>query len=232
MTTHAKKQEKVKDSLNKVTAPLSPKEAVAKVKELAFAKFDETVDVDVNLGIDPTKPEQSVKGSLVLPNGTGKKIRILAFAKGDQAEVAQKAGADYVGTTDLADKILAGWLDFEYVVATPDLMGLVGKLAKVLGPRGLLPNAKNGTVAFDLQPIVAELKKGKLFFKNNKNGQVHLTIGKKSFGADKLHENLMAFAKALVSSKPSAAKGQFIKKMTVSSTMGPGIPVSLEEILK
>ena len=231
MATHGKKYDKARELIKDLNA-VNPKEALSKIKQLAFAKFDESVDVDVNLGIDPSKPEQAVKGSVVLPFGTGRKIKILVFAKGDYAEKAQKAGADYVGATDLADKVTAGWIDFDYVIATPDLMGLVGKLAKILGPRGLLPNVKTGTVTFDISNIITELKKGKVFFKNSKAGQVHLSIGKVSFDENKLSENFLVFVKALIAARPSSAKGQFIKKMTVSSTMGPGIEISLDEVLK
>lgn len=232
MATHGKKYEKARELAKEVNAPLGIKEALIKVKELAFAKFDESVDVDVNLGIDPSRPEQAVKGSVVLPNGTGKSIKILVFAKGDHADKALKAGADYVGNTELADKISGGWIDFDYVIATPDMMGLVGKLAKILGPRGLLPNVKTGTVTFDLENIIKELKKGKIFFKNNKSGQVNISIGKVSFDADKLYDNFIAFAKALLASKPASAKGHFIKKMTISSTMGSGFTISLDEVLR
>lgn len=231
MATHGKKYEKAHELVEGVTV-LPIKQALSKIKEVAFAKFDESVDVDINLGIDPSKPEHAVKGSVILPNGNGKSIKILVFAKGDYADKALKAGADYVGTTDLADKILAGWLDFSYVVATPDMMGLVGKLAKILGPRGILPNAKTGTVTFEIENIVKELRRGKTFFKNNKNGQLHLSIGKVSFDVDKLYDNFVSFVKALLAAKPASAKGNFVKKMTVSSTMGPGIEVSLDEIVK
>lgn len=232
MAMHGKKYEKANELAKEVGTTLPIKEALTKVKQVAFAKFDESVDVDVNLGIDPTRPEQAVKGSVILPHGTGRKVKILVFAKGDHADEATKAGADYVGTNDLAEKITSGWIDFDYVIATPDLMGFVGKLAKILGPKGLLPNVKNGTVTFELGNIIKELKKGKIFFKNNKSGQVHLSIGKVSFDADKLYDNFIAFARALLISKPSSAKGQYIKKMTVSSTMGPGFEVNLDEILR
>lgn len=229
MTTHGKKYEKAFEQVKSSGHVLASKEALNKVKAVAFAKFDESVDVNINLGIDASKADQAVKGSVTLPNGTGRNIKVLVFAKGDYADKATKAGADYVGTTELADKISAGWIDFDYVVATPDMMGPVGKLAKVLGPKGLLPNAKNGTVTFDLANIITELKKGKIFFKNDKTGQINLAIGKVSFDSNKLYENFSAFMKALLSSRPAGAKGQFIKKITVSSTMGPGIEVSLDE---
>ena len=166
----------------------------------------------------------------MLPHGIGKKVTVIVFAKGEYAEEAMKAGADYVGAEDLVEKIEAGWMDFNYAVATPDLMGLVGKVAKILGPRGLLPNKKTGTVTFDVAITVKDLKKGRLFFKNDKNGIVHFTVGKISFPADKLHQNVTAFIKALSASKPASSKGKFIKRMTVTSTMGPGIRVNADEV--
>ncbi|MBT3456183.1 50S ribosomal protein L1 [bacterium] len=205
--------------------------AIEKIKELAFVKFDESLDIDINLGIDPSKGDQVVRGSVMLPHGTGKKVRVLVFAKGDHAEQASSAGADYVGAEDLIEKITSGWMDFEYAVATPDLMGIVGKVARILGPRGLLPNKKNGTVTFDVDKIVPELKKGCVFFKNDKGGLVHLSVGKISFDKAQLVENVTAFFKSLVASRPPAAKGKFVKKMTLSSTMGIGVPINHEEIL-
>lgn len=205
-------------------------ESLAKVKELAHAKFDESVDAHINIGIDPSKGEQAVRGSVLLPFGTGKKVRVIVFAKGDYAEQAKKAGADFVGTDDLIEKIVAGWLDFDYAVATPDIMGAVGKLAKVLGPKGLLPNKKIGTVTFDVADIVQDLKKGRVFFKNDKSAIVHFSFGKKSFDVKQLQENIHAFLKALASSKPPTSKGKFIKKITITATMGPSIPVNLDEI--
>jgi large subunit ribosomal protein L1 len=207
-------------------------QALSKVKELTYVKFDESVDVDIVLGIDPSQGDQTVRGSVVLPHGRGKKIKVLVFAKGDYADAAQKAGADYVGAEDLVEKIQNGWLDFNYAVATPDLMGMVGTLAKFLGPRGLLPNKKLGTVTFDVDHVVRELKKGQVFFKNDKNGLVHFSFGKVSFDVNKLQENLSAFVKALLSSKPASSKGKFLKKMVISSTMGVGIQVSPDEVLR
>ena len=211
---------------------LSVAESVSKVKELAFAKFDESVDVHISLGIDPTKGDQSVRGSILLPHGRGKDVKVLVFAKGDHVDQAKSAGADYVGDQDLIDKISGGWMEFDYAVATPDMMGVVGKLAKILGPRGLLPNKKTGTVTFEVGSVVKELKKGKAFFKNDKSGLVHFNFGKVSFDAEKLKENLSAFVKALVASKPATSKGKFLKKMTISSTMGVGIPVNPDEFLR
>jgi large subunit ribosomal protein L1 len=224
-----KKYEKAREALNQKQVFLA-QEGIAKMKQVAYARFDESVDVNVNLGIDPSKGEQVVRGSLLLPHGIGKKIRVVAFAKGEHADEAKKAGADYVGFEDLIEKIEGGWLDFDYAVATPDLMATVGKLAKFLGPRGLLPNKKSGTVTFDIEAAVADLKKGRLFFKNDKNGIVHFCFGKVSFTPEKLYENLSAFMKALMGSKPATSKGKFIRKATISSTMGPGFNINADEL--
>ncbi len=207
-------------------------EAVALMKQKAYAKFNESVDADVNIGIDPSKGDQVVRGSVTLPHGTGKKVRVIVFAKGEHLDKALKAGADVVGLEDLIDRISAGWMDFEYAVATPDVMGVVGKLAKQLGPRGLLPNKKVGTVTFDVDQVVRELKSGRAFFKNDKNAVVHFSLGKVSFGVDELKNNVRAFLKALALSKPASSKGKFIKKITLSSTMGVGFNVALEDFLK
>ncbi len=207
-------------------------DAIKRIKEKAYAKFDESVDVDINVGIDPSKGDQVVRGSVMLPHGNGRKVRVIVFARGQYAEAAIAAGADEVGLEDLIDKINAGWLDFEYAVATPDVMGTVGQLAKLLGPRGLLPNKKVGTVTFEVAHIVKELKSGRTFFKNDKNAVVHFTLGRVSFDKDKLAENIRAFVKALVTSKPASSKGRFIKKITLSSTMGLGTSVHVEELIK
>lgn len=231
MAKHGKKYEKAFSGI--VAGEILPiKGALEKVKNLAYAKFDESVDVDVNLGIDPSKGDQVVRSSVLLPFGRGKKVKVLVFAKGDYAEQASKAGADYVGAEDLVEKIESGWLDFTYAIATPDLMGLVGRLAKQLGPKGLLPNKKVGTVTFDVARAVEDLKKGRVFFKNDKSGIVHFSIGKVSFSVDQLNQNLIAFTKSLISARPSAAKGKFVKKVTVSSTIGVGIQVNSDEILR
>jgi large subunit ribosomal protein L1 len=233
MNKHGKKYNKAQEKIEvlKKGTTLSPQEGLAKVKELAYARFDETITADVNLGIDPQKGDQVVRGSVLLPHGTGKKVKVLVFAKGDYADAAQKAGADYVGAEDLIEKIESGWLDFNYAVATPDLMGLVGKAAKILGPRGLLPNKKSGTVTFDVTTVVSDLKKGRLFFKNDKNGIVHFAFGKVSFPVENLKENLQYFVRALAASRPPTAKGVFIKKMTISSTMGVGLNVNTDELV-
>lgn len=213
-----------------VTVPVG--QAMAKLKEVAHAKFDESVDVDVNLTIDPTKGEQVVRGSVFLPHRVGKAARVIVFAKGDYAEQARQAGADLVGDTDLIEKIAQGWMDFDYAVATPDIMGAVGKLAQILGPRGLLPNKKLGTVTFEVAGIIEDLKKGRLFFKNDKSGIVHFKFGKVSLGTEKLQDNFLAFAKALMAAKPATAKGKYLKKITVSSTMGPGIAINPDDLMR
>ncbi|MDP3889392.1 MAG: 50S ribosomal protein L1 [bacterium] len=227
-----KRGKKYQAALKKVQqkAASSVEQALGKLKESAYAKFDESVDVNINLSIDPSKGEQTVRGSVVLPHGVGKQVRVIVFAKDDYADQALKAGADFVGTDDLVEKITGGWMDFDYAVATPDLMGLVGKLAKILGPRGLLPNQKLGTVTFDVKQVVQDLKKGRMFFRNDKSGLVHFTIGKVSFEVDKLYQNLAAFIKALVAAKPSSSKGKYLKKMTISSTMGVGIQINPDEL--
>lgn len=225
-----KKQEKVLEKLAGVEFDTINK-VLSFVVENAHAKFDESVDVSMVLGIDPLKGEQSVRGSVLLPHGTGKNVRVLVFAKGDHEEEAKKAGADYVGLDDLIEKVEKGWMDFDVSVSTPDLMGKVGKVARILGPRGLLPNKKVGTVTFDVGGIVKDLKKGRVSYKNDKGGLLHVPFGRVSFGVDKLAENLVALVKAVNSVKPSSSKGRFIKKISVSSSMGVGLEVNLSNIL-
>lgn len=207
------------------------KDALEVVVKSSHTKFDESVDADVILGIDASKGEQTVRGSVLLPHGTGKKVRVVVFARGEHEEAAKKAGADFVGLEDLIEKILGGWVDFDVAVATPDVMGVVGKVAKILGPRGLLPNAKIGTVTFDIASTVADLKGGRVSYRNDKGGVVHASFGKVSFGAEKLSDNLKSLVKSISSSKPATSKGTFIKKIVVSSTMGPGVSINVEEIL-
>lgn len=229
MSKHGKKYNRAAErAIKKDVAVL---EALKLIKELAYVKFDESVDADINLGIDASKGEQVVRGSVVLPHGKGKKVRVVVFAKGDAAEEAKKAGADYVGDQDLVDKINEGWMEFDHALATPDMMSLVGKVAKILGPRGLLPNKKVGTVTTEITKAVEDLKKGQAFFRNDKAGSVHFSIGKVSFDVNKLHENLQAFMKALYAAKPPTAKGKYVKKMTLSSTMGVGMSINPEELL-
>ncbi|MEX0912197.1 MAG: 50S ribosomal protein L1 [Gemmatimonadota bacterium] len=201
-----------------------PADAVGLVKELAFAKFDETVEVAVRLGVDPRHADQIVRGTVVLPHGTGKSVRVLVIAQGEKAKEAEDAGADFVGVEYVA-KIKDGWLDFDVAVATPDMMGQVGQLGRVLGPRGLMPTPKAGTVTFDVGRAVTEIKAGKIEFRVDKTGNVHAPIGKVSFSADQLRDNLVAFMDNIVRARPSAAKGRYVRRVTVSSTMGPGVDV-------
>ncbi len=230
MLKHGKKYRTAVKKIQKEIG-FSTDQVLNKIKEFSYVNFDESVDVDVNLGIDPSKGEQIVRGSVLLPHGRGKPITVAVFAKGDYADKAERAGADYVGTEDLVKKISDGWTDFDYAVATPDMMGLMGKLAKILGPRGLLPTAKMGTVTFDVEAIIADLKKGRAFFKNDKQGIVHFSVGKVSFENKELRQNLQTFLKALRAAKPPAAKGKFLKKISLSSTMGTGFVINPDELL-
>lgn len=200
------------------------------VKKASYAKFDETVDIAVKLGVDPRHADQMVRGAVVLPNGLGKDVRVLVFAKGEKEKEALDAGADYVGSDDLVTKIQGGWFDFDTAIATPDMMGVVGKIGKLLGPRGLMPNPKVGTVTFEVGKAVKESKAGKVEFRVEKAGIVHAPVGKVSFDADKLKGNVLSIVEALVKAKPSAAKGTYIKKISVSSTMGPGINLDVNEV--
>ena len=202
----------------------SEREAVDRVKAAAFAKFDESVDVAVRLGVDPKHADQIVRGTVSLPHGTGKTVRVLVIAQGEKAKEAEAAGADLVGI-EYIQKIKDGWLDTDVIVATPDVMGQLGPLGKVLGPRGLMPNPKAGTVTMDVAKAVKELKAGKIEFRVDKSGIVHAPIGKKSFAPERLAENLHAFLEAIVKARPSAAKGHYVRSVMVSSTMGPGVPV-------
>jgi large subunit ribosomal protein L1 len=201
-------------------------EAMAILKGWKTAKFDESVDIAMNLGVDPKHADQMVRGSIVLPHGTGKSVRIVVFAKGDKEKEARAAGADFVGAEDLAKKITdEGWLDFERVIATPDMMGLVGRLGRVLGPRGLMPNPKLGTVTADVTKAVTENKAGKVEYRVDKNGIVHCSIGKASFSAEQLLANATALIEAILRAKPASAKGTYLKKISLSTTMGPGIRI-------
>jgi len=202
-----------------------PMEAIELVKKAAPAKFDETVEVAVRLGVDPRKQDQNVRGVVVLPHGTGKTKRVLVFAKGEKAKEAEAAGADYVGDQDLIAKIQQGWLEFDVCVATPDMMGEVGKLGRILGGKGLMPNPKAGTVTMDVAKAVQEIKAGKIEYRLDKAGQIHAPIGKVSFDAEKLYENFKALMDAIIRAKPAAAKGVYLKNISISSTMGPGIRI-------
>jgi len=205
-------------------APVMPTEALERVKETAFAKFDETVDVGIRLGVDSRHADQIVRGTVILPAGTGRKMRILVLAQGDKAREAEEAGADYVGT-EYVEKIQGGWLDFDVAIATPDLMRDVGKLGKILGPRGLMPTPKAGTVTSDVGRAVSEAKAGRIEFRADKFGNLHAPIGKVSFDLSKLEANLRALMDAVTRARPSAAKGTYVRSVTVSSTMGPGVPI-------
>jgi large subunit ribosomal protein L1 len=207
-------------------------DAIKLVKESSYTKFDETVDLTVNLGVDPRKSEQMVRGTVVLPHGIGKKVRVLVFAKGEKEKEALDAGADYVGAEDLVDKITKGWLDFDKSVATPDVMGTVGKLGKILGPRGLMPNPKLGTVTFDVAKTVKEIKAGKVEYKTEKAGIVHVPVGKVSFDVEKLIDNAKTIINSIIKAKPATSKGRYLKKISVSSTMGPGIAIDIASLGK
>jgi large subunit ribosomal protein L1 len=207
-------------------AAYDPSEAVELVKKTARAKFDETVEVAFRLGVDPKKADQQIRGAVVLPHGTGKTLRVLVFAKGDKAKEAEAAGADFVGDEDMINKINQGWFEFDAVVATPDMMAAVGKLGRVLGPKGLMPNPKTGTVTFDVTKAVNEIKAGKIEYRVDKNGNIHAPIGKISFDNEKLLDNYFVLLDTIQKAKPAAAKGTYLKNITVSSTMGPGVKLN------
>lgn len=211
----------------------TPAEAMELTIKTAKAKFDETIELAVRLGVDPRHADQQVRGAVVLPHGTGKKVRVLVFAKGDKAKEAEAAGADFVGAEDLVAKIQGeNWFDFDIVVATPDMMGVVGRLGRVLGPKGLMPNPKSGTVTFDVTKAIAEIKAGKVEYRVDKTAIIHVPLGKKSFGPEKLADNFKVLMEAIVKAKPAAAKGQYIKSVSVSSTMGPGVKINQGKVLE
>ena len=205
-------------------------EGLKLVRETARAKFDETVELSIRLGVDPRQADQNVRGTVTLPHGMGKTVRVLAFAKGDKEKEAQDAGADFVGGDELIKKISEGWLDFDKAVATPDMMPAVGRIGKVLGPRGLMPNPKTGTVSTDIARAVKEIKAGKLEFRVDKAGIVHVPIGKASFAAEQLNDNATAVISSILRAKPASAKGNYIRGVTLSTTMGPGIKVDLSQV--
>ncbi|HHT73195.1 MAG TPA: 50S ribosomal protein L1 [Firmicutes bacterium] len=208
----------------------TPEEAIALVKKCATAKFNETVEVAMKLGVDPRHADQQVRGTVVLPHGTGRDVRVLVFAKGEKAQEARDAGADFVGDEDLAAKIQGGWTDFDVAIATPDMMGVVGKLGRILGPRGLMPNPKTGTVTFDVAKAVHDSKAGKVEFRVNKEAGMHVPIGKVSFTDEQLMENLKTLMDAIIKAKPAAARGTYLRKLSLSSTMGPGLRVNTQDI--
>ena len=223
----AKRSKKHTEALKKIdrTVQYDPKEAMDLAVSSSYAKFDETVDVAVRLGVDPRHADQMVRGTVVLPNGLGKEVKVLVFAKGEKEKEALDAGADFIANDEILEKIKDGWFGFDKAIATPDMMGTVGKLGRVLGPRGLMPNAKTGTVTFELEKAINELKAGKIDFRVEKAGIVHVPVGKVSFGPEKLTENVTAFLDKLVALKPASSKGTYLKTICISSTMGPGIKV-------
>ena len=225
----AKKSKKYVEALGKIdrTKLYESKEALALVSEIATAKFDETVEAHIKLGVDGRHADQQVRGAIVLPHGTGKTKKVLVFAKGEKAKEAEAAGADFVGAEDLVQKIQKeNWFDFDVVVATPDMMGVVGRLGRVLGPKGLMPNPKSGTVTFDVTKAVEEIKAGKVEYRLDKSNIIHVAIGKVSFGGEKLAENFNVLMNAIIKAKPSAAKGQYLRSISVTSTMGPGVKIN------
>lgn len=208
------------------------KEAIAILKEASKAKFDESVEVAFRLGVDPKKAEENIRGAVVLPHGTGKTQRVLVFAKGDKIKEAEAAGADYIGDADVIAKINDGWFDFDVIVATPDMMGEVGKLGRVLGPKGLMPNPKSGTVTFEVGTAIEEIKAGKVEYRVDKDSIIHVPIGKISFGVEKLEENFNSMMDAIIKAKPAAAKGRYLRNVTVSSTMGPGVKINGQKLVE
>ncbi|TYO92711.1 50S ribosomal protein L1 [Desulfallas thermosapovorans] len=229
----AKRGKRYQDAAKQVdrTKLYDPQEAIELLKSVAKARFDETVEAAVRLNVDPRHADQQVRGAMVLPHGTGKTRTVLVFAKGDKAKEAEAAGADFVGAEDMVEKIQKeGWLGFEVAIATPDMMGMVGKLGRILGPRGLMPNPKTGTVTFDVTQAIQEVKAGKIEYRVDKAGNIHVPIGKASFETEKLAENLKALVQQLIRVKPAAAKGQYIKGITVTTTMGPGVKVSAQKV--
>ena len=229
----AKKGKKYTQAVEKIdrTKLYDAQEALSLVAEIATAKFDETVEAHIKLGVDGRHADQQVRGAIVLPHGTGKTKKVLVFAKGEKAAEAQAAGADFVGAEDLVQKIQKeNWFDFDVVVATPDMMGVVGRLGRVLGPKGLMPNPKSGTVTFDVTKAIEEIKAGKVEYRLDKNNIVHVPVGKVSFGGEKLAENFAALMSAIVKAKPASAKGTYLRSVTVASTMGPGVKINAARI--
>jgi large subunit ribosomal protein L1 len=224
MAERGKQYREVKQRLGP-SRPCGLREALELVKTAHFAKFDETVDLALRLGVDPKQSDQVVRGAVVLPHGLGKAVRVLVFARGEKEKEARDAGADYVGAEDMVQKIQEGWLEFDKAIATPDIMATVGRIGKILGPRGLMPNPKVGTVTFDVTRAVRETKAGKVEFRVDKAGNVHAPFGKVSFGTDRLVENVQAILEAIVRAKPASAKGTYLRNIAISTTMGPGIKV-------
>ncbi len=231
MARRGKKYQEAVKSVESETL-YEPEEALELVCKLAYAKFDETVEVAIRLGVDPRHADQMVRGAVVLPNGTGQEARVLVFAKGEKAQEARDAGADFVGAEELAEQIQGGWLEFDRAVATPDMMGVVGRLGRILGPRGLMPNPRTGTVTNEIEAAIKEIKQGKVDFRTDRVGLIHARLGKVSFGKEKLLENFYAFIDAIIRAKPPGAKGQYMRGVSVSSSMGPGIPINVARAAK
>jgi len=230
MTKRSKRYKEMVEEFDKEKV-YTPEEALDTVKELASANFDESVEFAANLGVNPKHADQNIRGTVVLPNGTGQETKVIVFAKGEKVKEAEEAGADIVGGEELAEKIEDGWLDFDLAVATPDMMSVVGKLGRILGPKGLMPNPKAGTVTFDLEKAVKEFKAGKLEYRVDKNGILHLPIGKVSFNTEELIENFKKIMDTIMRERPAAAKGKYIRSVTVSSTMGPGVKVDVSAVM-
>ncbi|MBH1988555.1 MAG: 50S ribosomal protein L1 [Myxococcaceae bacterium] len=230
MAKHGKKYRNVSKKVDPQTR-YGLEQACGLVKECKTAKFDESVDIAMNLGVDPRHADQNIRGAVILPHGTGKTVRVAVFAKGSKAKEAEEAGADVVGAEDLAARVESGFMDFDKVVASPDMMGVVGKLGKVLGPRGLMPNPKVGTVTLDVAKAVKEVKSGKIEFKVDKTGTLHAPLGRISFSASHLKDNMKSLLGAVLRAKPASLKGQYVRKVTLSSTMGPGVKVDLTEVM-
>lgn len=228
---------KYKEAKNKIerTKRYPLEEALQLLPETSYARFDEGIDIAVRLGVDPKKPDQMVRGTVILPHGTGKEVKVLVFAQGEKEKEAREAGTDFVGGEELVEKIAQGWLDFDKAIATPDMMKVVSKVGKILGPRGLMPNPKVGTVTFDVGKAVQDVKSGKVEFKVDKAGNLHVSVGKVSFGQEKVKENILTLMDSVIKAKPASSKGTYLKGLTVSTTMGPGIkvdPLSIRNPLK
>lgn len=230
MAKRSKRYKEMIDKFDKETL-YNPEEALDTVKNLSSANFDESVELAANLGVNPKHADQNIRGTVVLPNGTGQEIKVIVFAKGEKVKEAEEAGADVVGGEELAEKIEDGWLDFDLAVATPDMMSVVGKLGRILGPKGLMPNPKAGTVTFELEKAIKEFKAGKLEYRVDKNGVLHLPIGKVSFSTEELMENFKKIMDTIVRERPAAAKGKYLQSVTVTSTMGPGVKIDPSDVM-
>jgi large subunit ribosomal protein L1 len=227
---HGKRYRQLSETLSRKD-PLSLTESISTVRKMATCKYDETIEVSVRLGVDPRKSDQMVRGTVRLPHGTGRSVRVLAFCRADKENEAQEAGADYVGSTEFLEKIKGGWLEFDAVVATPDMMSEVGKLGKILGPKGLMPNPKSGTVTMDLTRAITEIKAGRVEFRVDKTGNIHVPIGKASFGEEKLVENSLELFREILRAKPLAAKGQYLRSIHISSSMSPSIKIDVLDVV-